>query len=546
MHRYRPPSPQAAASRPSKSQTGIKNSFPGTSSQSAQQPAAQMSSPELRNRAASLSDSKDSTPSDEQESETPSAGDWTIPRTRSGKRQRKSRELAQQSQEPRSSKSERIANILKKVAARAEKPRSGPEDVVNISSEDERTTAALSKQVQPSQSSKNLGPKTKKTKHPNRPALPGDRTNSLPDFCEFDPTKKRKHSSIIKANPARCESDSEEEVPSSPEAAGVVQGCAPPPNFGEKDDGSDSSANRNTKKPADATKAAAKSDGGKPPVPTPEKPRSQSNPEPADAVQYYAKLSVHSSSTDGSCLFYALAQSLKYLLEHYPNSFNLCRFPSRRKTMQALTDVTAMRAALVNHAKANSDVYFDNLGGLSPATSVADDYIEGGKILHDPEWYDLMCEQAQAPILNDLPTHQEIRSFHQYLQAMSKPCAHGDEIMLAMFCDLFNLRVVVVELTETSCATPTQDADLILAHTKLDITPDAPASSSFIVTLVLSSNHYDWAHLSSIQCSHPAEHCLMNEASQILCITTSPVAYIDLDPDCFTPTRIELVNTHVV
>jgi hypothetical protein len=498
-----------------------------------------MSSPELGNSEGSLSDS---TPSDAQGIETQSAGDWIKPRTRSGKRQRKSRELAQQSQPPRGSKSERIANILKKVASRAEQPPSEPEEVIAISSEDERAGSAQSKRAKLPRNLKGSKPPTPRDHH----RLPGDCIRSIPDVCEFDPAGGRTIKSIIKVHPSKPEELKDVAESSSPDTANVVQGCAPPPNFGNGDSDSDSSSTPKTGKATNVSGARAQDGNVSKPQAPPENSKSHGGSKPSDAVQYTANLSVHASAGDGSCLFHSLAQSLKYLLEHYPNSFNLCRFPSRRKTMQALTDPAAMRAALVNHTRLNADALFENLGGISPSMSVTDDYIDGGKILHDPEWYELMCEQAQAPILNDLPTHQTIRSFHQYLQAMSKPRAHGDEIMLAMFCNLFNLRVVVAELTSASCAVNMGDTDLILASTTLDIWPDAPVSSSFIVTLILSTNHYDWAHLSGDQCCTPTEHCEIgqNDASQVVCITTSPIAYIDLDPDCCTPTRLEIVDAH--
>jgi hypothetical protein len=115
-------------------------------------------------------------------------------------------------------------------------------------------------------------------------------------------------------------------------------------------------------------------------------------------------------------------------------------------------------------------------------------------------------------------------------------------IWLAMFCNLFNLRVVVAELTEASTAYFCQDDGLVMATTSLDILPLLPLSSDFTVTLILSGQNFDWAHLTSGMCSDPESHCRMGAASEVVCYTATPVTYHEMDPDHYTPVCAELLQ----
>ncbi len=167
--------------------------------------------------------------------------------------------------------------------------------------------------------------------------------------------------------------------------------------------------------------------------------------------------------------------------------------------------------------------------------------MEAQQPLHDPEWLERASLQSSIPLTN---TVQYIHSFGQYAEAMSQPCANGDELMVAMFCDLFNLRVVIVELTDATSSVAMQSDTLILSRVSLDILPRLPLSSDFTVMLVLSGNHYDWAHLSSGMCDDSESHCKMGKATEVVCYTSTPVAYVDMDPDFYTPISHSLLRNH--
>jgi hypothetical protein len=330
-----------------------------------------------------------------------------------------------------------------------------------------------------------------------------------------------------------------------------MQGCKPPPGFGkDSSNDSDSSAagssgkRKDTKKsinfipkltPASAASQLRPSQVRKP---------AQRNLKPIDNLQFEALLAVHSASNKGDCLFDSLTSSLSHILEHHPSSYNLDRFPQSRKTLRALCDNAVLRNTLVDHLERELDVPHENLGGLTPAEAIIRDYIERKQPLHDPEWYDRMCSQTVLPMIHLLPQHQVISTVQQYIEAMRRPFAHGDEIMLAMFCELFNLRVVVAELTEKSCSEKLPNEQHVLAQVSMDISPQAPLSSDFTVTLVLAGSHYDWAHLGRKHCNDPAAHCTMGPATHVVCYTTTPIVYRDQDPNVFTPVCPELMRAN--
>ncbi len=193
-----------------------------------------------------------------------------------------------------------------------------------------------------------------------------------------------------------------------------------------------------------------------------------------------------------------------------------------------------LRNALVDHLVRELNVPHENLGGLTPTEAIIRDYIEGEQPLHD-----LKCSQTVSSMTHLLPQHQVIITVQQCIEAMRRPFAHGDEIMLAMFCEIFNLRVVVAELTEKSCAEKLSYEHHVLAQVSMDVLPQASLSSDFTVTLILAGKHYDWAHLGN----DPAAHCTMGPATHVVCYITTPIVYCDQDPNFFTPVCSELIRT---
>jgi hypothetical protein len=474
-----------------------------------------------------------------------SAGEWLKPRTRSGKAQRKSRELASTSPKHRSAKISK-ATLKKKPATDAEKTVVGSIDVVVIGDTSDSSSAeqkqSLKKLKEPSASKLSsqveLYPEIEV---PLSPLSDGVST-LLPDFTEFDPAKKRTVGFIVEQLSQQSASSELKPMRKRKNKEEAVQGCAPPPHFNDSSSSDDSDEGRRILKSCDKLKSSHLPVGKKACTDVEQRAHQTAKKiKPSDLLEYEVKLSVHQASDDGSCCFDSLSSSLGYILAHHPSSFNFSRFPQSRKVIEAMCDKQALRKALVGHMLLHADEPFDNLGGFTPTETVLRDYVEAQQPLHDPEWLERASLQSAIPLTNHV---QRIHSFAHYAEAMSQPCANGDELMVAMFCDLFNLRVIIVELTDVTSSVAMQDDNFILSRVSLDITPRLPLSSDFTVTLVLSSNHYDWAHLSNGLCDDSESHCKMGKATEIVCYTSTPVVYVDADPDFYTPVSHSLIRNH--
>jgi hypothetical protein len=555
----RPPSPFP----PSQATKGTKNSFPGLTAQPAQSPAEQRESFKPGKSPSFLPSSEAQSSDGDNDF---AAGEWLSQRVRDGKAARKLRELPHSTRRKLPGKgkqaSTRVQASPPPTVGQAAAPEGSSAQPVVLDS------SSGSEQAPPSPSKpKKRSRKTIKAASPSEPSSaevqptpPEDSLPTLPDFTEIDPALKRtvgfiagysKSSGDSKVRNQHSSSDSQSDSGASSSSSiqgKEMQGCKPPPDFGEdSSDDSDSSAagssgkGKNSKKNSNFTpKSPPASTANRSGVPQAKKP-TQRSLKPIDNLLFEAILAVHNASDKGDCLFDSLTSSLGYILEHHPSSYNLSRFPQSRKTLQAFCNNVALRNVLVDHLVRELDVPHTNLGGLTPAEAIIRDYIDGEQPLHDPEWYDRMCSQTVAPMIHLLPQHQIIKSVQQYIDAMRRPFAHGDEIMLAMFCELFNLRVVVAELTEKSCSVKLPNEHHVLADVSLDIFPQVPLSSDFTVTLVLAGSHYDWAHLSRESCNDPAAHCTMGPATHVACHTTTQIVYCDQDPNMFTPVCQELM-----
>jgi hypothetical protein len=411
---------------------------------------------------------------------------------------------------------------------------------------------------------KNQRPKVRED-YPTRSAF-----DSIPDHVELDLTKKRslgfasnaakaKSSASVKQGkikhqrkkgiaPNSGESDHESSSgQSGNESEAVEQGCAMPPNFNadkSDDPDSDSSARKSR---LVYNKVVHKAPPSKQSKSNNDEQKQNSSPAPVKnhaLDEFETILSVHASEIDGSCLFDSLSSCLGYILEHHPSSFNFSRFPLSRYTIRTLCDRQILRNALCDHVKTFSNDVMENLGNLTPRAAVLRDYVDKGTPLYDPEWYELLCAQTPAPLIPSLPRAQTIASLDQYVEAMRKPRANGDEIMIAAFCNLLNLRVLVSEVTAATAALVQPNSDLMPARVSLDILPALPLSSDFTCTLILSDGHYDWSHLTSGECNDPSSHCVMRAATSVVCYPNRPVSYVDMDPDYFTPVCAELTQSH--
>jgi hypothetical protein len=565
------PRPQSS-SPPSQATKGTKNSFPGLTAQPARSPVEQRESFQPGQSPSFLPGSSEALASDGDDDSA--AGEWLNQRVRDGKAARKLRGLPHSTRRKLPKKGKQAptrsqASLQSTVGQAAAPEGSSAQPVILDSSADE---VSDSHKAPPSLSK----PRKRSTRaieaaSPSEPSStvvqitisPESPTISLPDFAEFDPALKRTVGFI--ATYSKPSTDPETKSPqsssdpqsngeisaSSSDEEGEVQGCKPPPGF-DKDSINDSDSSeagpsnkgRNDKRRINFTpKTAHVSAVGQSGQFQVKKPVRR-NLKPIDNLQFEAVLAVHSASDKGDCLFDSLTSSLSHILEHHPNSYNLGRFPQSRRTLQALCDNVTLRNVLVDHLARELDIPHENLGGLTPAEAIIRDYIEGEQPLHDPEWYERKCSQTVSSMTHLLPQNQAISTVQQYIEAMRRPFAHGDEIMLAMFCELFNLRVVVAELTEKSCSEKLSCEHHVLAQISMDILPQASLSSDFTVTLILAGKHYDWAHLSREPCNDPAAHCTMGPATHIACYTTTPIVHCNQDPNFFTPVCPELTRTN--
>jgi transposase InsO family protein len=533
---------------------GTKNSFPWLRAQPAQSPTVRASSSELGKRTHPPANPAEPSviPPDANEELLEEDG-WTRQRFSRGKKSAgRPREPSRSSSRVPTPTAKRKTSFPKEFAQDGDEI--AEEEVVVIKSSSSESENGKDDQIEKNKRSEVVEAANETAPTPKEPRLsktspphPLDCKASLPDYVVV--SKKRTWKSVAakgKAsqydNPKSLTKNS-----SGSESEKEMQGCKLPPNFDQNGGGSGSDGDVKHPKrhdPQEHPPARFPQSNISPKKPAGSHPPPKRQLKPSDLLEFEAKLSVHASSKCGACLFDSLSSSLCYLLEHHPSSFNFSRFPSSKKTIQAFHDKQVLRKALTDHAMFRANEIFQNLGGLTPTEAVQRDYVDGKQPLHDPEWYEKMCQQTPAPQISQLPISQPIYSFSHYISAMRQPCANGDEIMLAMFCDLFNLRVVVAELTEESNSVQMEHPGLILATTSLDIIPELPLSSDFTVTLILSNQHYDWAHLSSGMCSEPSSHCAMDAASEVACYTTTPIVYCDNDPDFYTPVCEELLRNN--
>ena len=574
MPRSRSSPPTFDRSRlPQQTIKGTKNSFPELSAQSAQSTAVQRDPPGLGNKAPTPRTSKGSKAASSEDDDS-QHGEWLQPRTRSGKKAaRKARNPAQttppfpvaeaaEGDSPLNVPHEDVVVIEDSPVRRDRSPspvQSEHDDDEEEEHEEERLRA-IEEELQRREA--NRAKRTPKSVKNQRPKVredypPRSAFNSVPDHVIIDQAKKRTLSFASNAAQAKSPASIEQQKVkrqreslsdgSVCESEGIEQGCKLPPSFNDNksdDPDSDSSSHKSRLVYRKVTHKKAPSKQNK--SDSNEQQQTSGN-EPVknhSLDEFEAILSVHASETDGSCLFDSLSSCLGYILEHHPSSFNLSRFPLSRFVLRDMVNRHTLRNALVDHIKAVSNEVMVNLGDLTPRQAVLRDYVDGEIPLHDPEWYELLCAQTPAPLIPSLPQSQYIANFDQYVEAMRKPRANGDEIMIAMFCNLFNLRVLVAEVTAATAALVQPNSDLMPARVSLDILPDLPLSSDFTCTLILCEGHYNWAHLTSGECNDAPSHCLMREATSVVCYPNRPVDYVDMDPDFFTPVRAELMQRH--
>jgi hypothetical protein len=121
-------------------------------------------------------------------------------------------------------------------------------------------------------------------------------------------------------------------------------------------------------------------------------------------------------------MFESLAQSLAHILKTDVDAFGQHASRSARDAIHALTNPANMREAICDHLCGPfADTLLNCLQGLSPRQAALIDYVDECQPLHDSEW------TPPAGIL-PVPLFQPIKNYAQYVRAMRKKGAYGDEI----------------------------------------------------------------------------------------------------------------------
>jgi len=246
-------------------------------------------------------------------------------------------------------------------------------------------------------------------------------------------------------------------------------------------------------------------------------PDREDSPQAADMQPIPVLLVVRPSTTKdslGACMFNSLAQSLAHILETDLSAFGTHSTSSAKEAIQALTNPAIMRQAICDHlCGIFADTPVNSLQGQSPRQAALMDYVEYGQPLHDHDW---VPPAGVFPV----PASQSVSNFPQYVSAMRKKGAYGDEICLAACADLLNLRHIVYDTRgfENEGAMKQRmvalSLDLHPEHTKEEmarfptimhqgkpafpqVNPERRLSSRMPIILLRSGMHFDWMHCES-------------------------------------------------
>lgn len=239
-------------------------------------------------------------------------------------------------------------------------------------------------------------------------------------------------------------------------------------------------------------------------------------------------LAIRVSANDGSCLFDSLAKGLGHILSHDVGAFSahLCR--SAKEAIHALVDPALMRSAICDHLEGPfADKTLSCLFNMSPRQTVMADYVEGGQPLIDADW-------IPPTNIQPAPSAQRVSNYQEYIRAMRKPRAHGDEICLAASVDLLGLRHIVFDTRghttlgvfserETSLSFDHHpEQDRTESRTSGDHACQRRLSSRMPLFLLRTDDHFDWMH-----CQSDVWHCPNDDSIEmIVAETREPVTEI--------------------
>ena len=239
------------------------------------------------------------------------------------------------------------------------------------------------------------------------------------------------------------------------------------------------------------------------PAPSPFRPIDPQ--EPQGQGQTFTLLAVRDAAIDGSCLFDSLAQSLGHILRLDHGAFNALSSNPAEAAIFAMTDRDVMRAMICDHLSGPfADIPCPAMGGHTPREAMMADYLDEGVPLHDTNWY------PPAGVF-PVPLAQTISSYEQYVTAMRKRGACGDEICLAASADLLGLRHIVFD-TRGAAANHDSSLGRVIAlsldhfpeFSTLEQRKQAPTQHSCLsarrlsslmpIILLRTDAHFDWMH----------------------------------------------------
>jgi len=230
----------------------------------------------------------------------------------------------------------------------------------------------------------------------------------------------------------------------------------------------------------------------------------------------HAQVFMHQAEIDGSCLFSASSKSLEHILMSDDTAYGLDYCPSAAGAIENLMSRQNLREQACDYLRINKDTVFENLGFMTPRETVMRDYIAEGNVVNDP----------------DVPYDQQrIYTLEDYIGAMSRPHASGDELMITMITEILNIRMVVIEIG----VSPVTMGMTVSTH--MDMEPRQPKmltlqrltprnqhlSSRMSIILLKSGAHFDWAHLTSDPCDDAEEHCLLSDRKVLTISTIKPL-----------------------
>jgi hypothetical protein len=223
------------------------------------------------------------------------------------------------------------------------------------------------------------------------------------------------------------------------------------------------------------------------------------------------------SSIIGSCLFHSISSGLAHILRHDTNAFGACSSRSASEGIQALFDPAVLRSLVCDHLEGPfADMPLECLHGQSPRRAVLQDYVAHGYPLVDAVW--------TPPVGNPTQPHQIIHNYSEYIKAMRKTSAFGDEICLAASADLLGLRHIIFDTRAQFTLGAINEREIELS---LDLIPEnllfeLPAnrverrlSSRMPLFLLRTGAHFDWMHCQSDCWNEPKDESLQHVIAKV-------------------------------